>query len=157
MSMIRPLPTPLARAARAAHGRIACAAGVSRAELALVAALSIGALAVGGSMIATGSDDGGEAAASQRPAATAAQKVDTGASAPSIAAVGRRTTASRLRTLRHPLVGVSRRKLLARLGPPTRRTIEGGAALELLEYEIADQEYQVVVLKGRVTEINRFR
>ena len=29
--------------------------------------------------------------------------------------------------------------------------------MELLEYEIADNAFQVVVLEGRVVEVNRFR
>jgi len=77
--------------------------------------------------------------------------------APAAAAARRSRVQDRLAVLRHPLVGVSRGELVRAIGRPTRRTNEGGAAMELLEYEIADDEYQVVVLNKRVVEVTRFR
>jgi len=63
----------------------------------------------------------------------------------------------RLGALRHPLVGASRAEMIRAIGRPTRRATEGGAAMELLEYDIADEQYQVVVLNTRVVEVIRFR
>jgi hypothetical protein len=47
--------------------------------------------------------------------------------------------------------------MIRAIGRPTRRATEGGAAMELLEYDIADEQYQVVVLNTRVVEVIRFR
>jgi len=126
-------------------------------ELVLTLGLLVGLIGAGTLMIQAGSGNGTSAAAATAPATTPESQAPETTAPAKVTPVRKRTAKSRLSALRHPLVGTSRAKLLSRLGPPTRRTTEGGAAMELLEYAIGDSEYQVVVLDRRVVEVNRFR
>ena len=107
--------------------------------------------------VALALSDGGrdaEAGAAPSPAGAATRDV-LPMRAPS-EGEGAPTARARLDALRHPLLGSSRASLVSRLGPPTRRATEGGPGMELLEYDVADEQYQVVLVQRRVVEITRF-
>ncbi len=106
-------------------------------------------------------DSAAEAGAAPSPGVTAPDPglmsaLDEGTQEP-VAAKRTPRTKDRLAALRHPLEGATRAELIRTIGRPTRRTTEGGPTLELLEYNIADDEYQVVILDKRVIEVIRFR
>ena len=135
--------------------------GLSTPEVLFATGLIIAVLGSGVMLIQDGSGNSASAAAANTD--TVADPANTGAVADPDAApestpatARKRTTQSRLRALRHPLIGISRAQMIARLGQPTRRAIEGGPQLELVEYEIANHEYQLVLLDKRVVEVNRF-
>jgi hypothetical protein len=152
----RPLPSPEIPG-RPRRDRPGGRRGSLRAAFALAAAL----VPLGLAWAVVGDDEhSGRAAAA--PSRAAAPTVDPALWAgtsdrPTRTRPRRPTAAQRLSTLEHPLVGAPRAALIARLGRPTRRATEGGPRMELLEYAVKDREFQIVLLEGRVAEVNRFR